>query len=144
MRGCPDERGVCTPSKFLRTVYCRKKFTEHPDTPALILQATGCAGVSGREGGGGVWTPSKFLRTVDCRKKFTEHPDTPALTLHRYRIVCFSATMRRNILSLSVNLTLTPSKIGTRPIAQRRKGLGTHLTFQLSPSRNVDLTNQKR
>ena len=52
-----------------------------------------------------------LLRTVACRKKFTEHPDIPALTLHRYRIVCFSATVRRNILSLSVNLTLTPSKI---------------------------------
>ena len=35
--------------------------------------------------------------------------------------------------------------LGTRPFARgRRKGSGHHLTFELSPGRNVDLTNQKR
>ena len=39
---------------------------------------------------------------------------------------------------------LGPS-LGTRPFARgRRKGSGHHLTFELSPGRNVDLTNQKR
>ena len=35
--------------------------------------------------------------------------------------------------------------LGTRPFVRgRRKGSGHHLTFELSPGRNVDLTNQKR
>ena len=37
------------------------------------------------------------------------------------------------------------ASLGTRPFARgRRKGSGHHLTFELSPGRNVDLTNQKR
>ena len=37
------------------------------------------------------------------------------------------------------------ASLGTRPFVRgRRKGSGHHLTFELSPGRNVDLTNQKR
>ena len=37
------------------------------------------------------------------------------------------------------------TSLGTRPFVRgRRKGSGHHLTFELSPGRNVDLTNQKR
>ena len=35
VRRCPDG-GI--PYKLLRTVACRKKFVEHPDTPALTLR----------------------------------------------------------------------------------------------------------
>ena len=59
-------------------------------------------GVSGRGGGGGggVWTGGLFGHhanfLVAGRKKFAKHPDTPVFTLHRYRMVCFSATVQRN------------------------------------------------
>ena len=40
---------------------------------------------------------------------------------------------------------LSRASLGTRPFVRgRRKGSGHHLTFELSPGRNVDLTNQKR
>ena len=45
----------------------------------------------------------------------------------------------------SVILNLGGYSLGTRPFVRgRRKGSGHHLTFELSPGRNVDLTNQKR
>ena len=66
-------------------------------------------------------------------------------------VLCFATSVSEDFLDTEAGfsdvnvLTVAHSSLGTRPFARgRRKGSGHHLTFELSPGRNVDLTNQKR
>ena len=61
------------------------------------------------------------------------------------RFGCFTAGDVKHSCSLpKIVYIISPHSLGTRPFARgRRKGSGHHLTFELSPGRNVDLMNQK-